>query len=783
MNQKNSKSMNSKIGRILIVDDDEIVHLTLKRLLEPEGYFIDSAYGGEQALGKLSHCGFHPSEVGSALHRAGDAPACRRLERERLAGRECGIDNPKSALRTPKSEYDLLILDIRMPDMNGIEVLREIRKRELDIQVLMLTGYATMESATQALNYGARGYLMKPIEDIPEFRKKVSDAVHMARLARENKQFYEAIVSGQVDSLTIDGKVYQVPALREENKEIFQRLMEVIRDAVVFLDFDGNITFANVNFAQMIGESYQNLLEARFDSYAAEEDQDKIIDVLTRLSSGQVAVSIPVQLKTSFGSLLSVIINASPIYYKMEYRGIAMVISDNTEINRVRGKLELLANLVENAQYDMIFIVKPEGQIMECNALARSSFGYSQSEILSLNMGVLFKSGADKRWQKIVASIEQDAHWQGELLAISKHGKEFPIEITVSKPVREVNTSVNMICFMRDISERKQVEENLRTSEANFRNIIAKNADGIVIVDRKGVLRFVNPAAESLLDRKAEEVTGNVFGFPIVVDESSEIDIIRKGKEFAIAEMRVVEIMWEGEIAQLVLLHDITERERAKEIIKSSLEEKEVLLKEIHHRVKNNLQVISSLLDLQADKIKDKEALLSFKESQNRVKTMALIHEKLYQSADLAKIDFSEYLESLTGYLFRSYQVNPNTITMKITKDNVQLDVDTAIPCGLIINELVSNSLKHAFPDGREGEICIDFHCEKDNKGTSGPCRYTLVTRDSGVGLPHDVDIKKSDSLGLTLITTLVKQLRGTLDIYNDNGATFKITFTPKSAA
>jgi len=330
---------------------------------------------------------------------------------------------------------------------------------ELDTEVLILTGYATMESATEALNYGARGYIMKPIEKVPEFRNKVGEAVRVARLARINKQFYDAIVSGKADSLLIDGKVYQVPVLREENIEMFQRLMEVIHDAVIFLDFDGNITFANVNFARMVGEAYHKLLGARFESYVVEEDQDKVIEGFTRLSSGQIAVSIPVQLKTNFGSSLSVIISASPIHYEMEYRGIVMVISDVTEINTVRRKVELLANLVENAQYDMIFIVEPDGQIMECNSLARSSLSYSQSKMLSLNIRALFKFRVDVEWEKIMDSVEQFSHWQGELMAISKGGTEFPVEITFSKPGREVGHSANMICFARDITERKRAAE------------------------------------------------------------------------------------------------------------------------------------------------------------------------------------------------------------------------------------------------------------------------------------------------------------------------------------
>lgn len=152
-------------------------------------------------------------------------------------------------------------------------------------------------------------------------------------------------------------------------------------------------------------------------------------------------------------------------------------------------------------------------------------------------------------------------------------------------------------------------------------------------------------------------------------------------------------------------MKDITERKQTESQLKASLKEKEVLLKEIHHRVKNNLQIISSLLNLQSEYIQDKQDLDIFKVSQNRIESMALIHEKLYQSKDLARIDFGEYIRDLVCTLFCSYEVNSSAIDMKINIDQIFLGIDVAIPCGLMINEVVLNYLKHAFPKGRTGEI------------------------------------------------------------------------------
>jgi two-component sensor histidine kinase len=205
--------------------------------------------------------------------------------------------------------------------------------------------------------------------------------------------------------------------------------------------------------------------------------------------------------------------------------------------------------------------------------------------------------------------------------------------------------------------------------------------------------------------------------------------------------------------------------------LKAFSREKEVLLKEVHHRVKNNLQVISSLLSLQVGVVTDPNVLQVFRESQHRVRAMALIHEKLYQSRDLGKVDFGEYVRSLTGYLFRSFGVERATIALTVNVKDVFLEVEKAIPCGLIVNELVSNALKHAFPAGREGEIRIDAQA----KGTE---HVTLRVSDNGVGFPPAVDVRTTTSLGLGLVNTLTKQLEGTIEQQSSGGTTFQIRFS-----
>jgi two-component sensor histidine kinase len=235
-------------------------------------------------------------------------------------------------------------------------------------------------------------------------------------------------------------------------------------------------------------------------------------------------------------------------------------------------------------------------------------------------------------------------------------------------------------------------------------------------------------------------------------------------------ERRVEERTAELAEANEALQAEIAERKRVEEQIKASLGEKEVLLKEIHHRVKNNLQVVSSMLQLQSKNVKDRETVEMFQESRNRVRSMALVHERLYQSRDLARVDFARYIRSLANYLCRSYGVNTNVIQLRTNLHDVFLGVDTAIPCGLILNELVSNCLKHAFPDGREGEIRIELRSDGNDK-------FTLMVSDNGVGLLEDLDFRNTESLGLQLVNTLVNQLEGTIELDRRGGTAFKITF------
>jgi two-component sensor histidine kinase len=271
----------------------------------------------------------------------------------------------------------------------------------------------------------------------------------------------------------------------------------------------------------------------------------------------------------------------------------------------------------------------------------------------------------------------------------------------------------------------------------------------------------------------------NLHRLPLAVKESIEKVRLRQAHAEAEAALRRakedLERQVEERTRELQELNDrlraeLDERRQVEAQLQAALGEKELLLRELHHRVKNNLQVISSLLDLQADVLDDPQVLAIFEDSQRRIQAMALIHESLYQSTDLARLNAADYLQRLGTRLCDAYGTTDDRIALEIHADEVWLEVNTAIACGLILQELLSNSFKHAFPAGRSGEIHITLGVESEH-------RATLTVRDTGVGFPEGVDFHHTDSLGLQLVGLLTEQLGGTIALEQRGGTQWTLTF------
>ncbi|MGM0587012.1 MAG: sensor histidine kinase [Bacteroidota bacterium] len=228
---------------------------------------------------------------------------------------------------------------------------------------------------------------------------------------------------------------------------------------------------------------------------------------------------------------------------------------------------------------------------------------------------------------------------------------------------------------------------------------------------------------------------------------------------------------WEAGVVSII--RDISERKNYQRQLEKNLQEKETLIKELHHRVKNNLNVIISLLDLQGDDITSQDsARQAFSKTRQRIYSMALVHEKLYHSTDLTEINISEYVTSMSQHLLNAMDID-HLINLRLDIDEILLDVNYAIPCGLIINELFTNALKHAFPNRHQGQIVISMH-------EDSPGQFQLIVQDNGIGLPDAMKVKESESLGLQIFQTLVGQLNGKWSVNTTDGTQFIITFPVK---
>lgn len=337
----------------------------------------------------------------------------------------------------------------------------------------------------------------------------------------------------------------------------------------------------------------------------------------------------------------------------------------------------------------------------------------------------------------------------------------------------------------KELSERRQMEERLLLLQTSVDNA----AESIFLIDRDGNFVQTNKAGHLNLGYTKEEILSMKVAdidpdFPperwpghwdeITKKKTMSFESRHRRKDGSVypVEITVNYIQFGDSEYNFVFATDITGRKNAEARIVASLTEKEVLLRELHHRTKNNMQVISSLLNLQSQKIEDKQYFEMFLESRNRIRSMALIHEKLYRSDDLSNIDFEDYVKSIARNLLNTYEVNSRRVSLRTDIDHAALSIDTAIPCGLIINELLSNALKYAFPGDRTGEVTISF------KNVSGN-EYVLSVSDNGIGLPDDLDIEESKSLGLKLVTTLARsQLMGKLEMLSENGSQFYIYFS-----
>lgn len=471
--------------------------------------------------------------------------------------------------------------------------------------------------------------------------------------------------------------------------------------------------------------------------------------------------------------------------------------------NEIEERKKVEARLRDNEAYtrniissslDMICATDPQDKIVEFNKAAQECFGYKKKEIIGKPVSLLY--AVDEERKRIMESLENTGGFQGEVINKRKNGERFITYLSGSLLYDEQGNVIGSMGVSRDITEVKKAEEKSQIQSAKLNAIVESRSHLIWTVNRKNQLVLYNEHfqkfykdnfrkkiqsgdipwddLDQLLSTPEKDKIARAYDMAFTGKEQFfEVQFKNKRSKTVWMEIHLNPISLDGKEKEVFevssIAQDITDKKLYEEKIESSLKEKEVLLQEVHHRVKNNLQVISSILNLQTSYIDDERVVNILKESQNRIKSMAFIHESLYQANDFSKINFSEYVKNLANNLVYSYRTGNEKINLSLKLKPLTLPLDTAIPCGLIINELVSNALKYAFPGEKRGTVEIQLYL-KNNK-------VHLEVSDDGTGLPEGIDYRNTASLGLQLVVTLVEQLSATIRLGKTKGTKFVIEF------
>jgi PAS domain S-box-containing protein len=594
-------------------------------------------------------------------------------------------------------------------------------------------------------------------------------------------------------------------ALRK-SEEKYRAMVENISDIIFMADKDGRITYISPTIEKITHYKQGEIMGNNLSTFVHPEDLDNLMDSIIKEFLSHERTPQEFRIFDKDGSLKYLRTSGQTIIKDGEVMGVTGVFSDITKAKVMEAALIDSEQRLKTVLYGSpipAFVIDKNHKVLYWNKALEKSSGISADELI----------GTDEHWKAFYANKRPcmaDILIDDDIKSISKWYKDFTISESVEDAYQSIDFFPNLgkkgkwlhftaaaikdsqgnvfgaIETLEDVTKQKKAENSLKESEVRFRSVVESSTDAIIILDQtmniiswnKGAHEIFGYTEKEVLDQHLTKIIShdhvksqdNIEGDNIAILEkpTEMLGLKKDGTHFPI-EILLTSWSMDGGSFYTAFIRDITLRKLVEGKIKSSLKEKEVLLKEIHHRVKNNMQIISSLISLQSDYANNEDTIKMFEDSKNRIRSMALIHEKLYQSEDISLIDFADYIESLAGRLLDVYGAAGRGINLRINAEDIFLSIDAAIPCGLIINELVSNSIKHAFPDGRLGQITIDMDKQAG--------KYMLKVVDDGIGFPENIDYKNTESLGLQIVQTLISQLRGKIELYVNSGTRFEIIF------
>lgn len=571
----------------------------------------------------------------------------------------------------------------------------------------------------------------------------------------------------------------------------FRSVFEGMGEGLLITDLEDRIQYANERMTQICGFSHDEMVgRLAYEVLLPRDEWPELQGRNERRAQGFCDV-YEVLLQHKSGERVWCLIHATPLRDASgEVVGTIGAQTNITERKRaelaLRQSEERLRGVIEHA-VDGLIVHDFEGNLLEVNAQMCQSLGYARDELLALNVRDFeLNFGADdvlEKWQLVRNGGRATVNGRQK----RRDGTSFSVEVRVGGV--EWNGSPALLALVRDVSGRERLERELRGAMWERNLIMEAVPDVLFRLDLEGRLvawnreleRATGFAPEVLLNRPATEffprshharirdaIVRSMGGEQIEI-EAPLLDANKREIPYAFSSVALCDE--EGTLLGLVGSgRDMTERHAVEERTRNSLREKEVLLKEIHHRVKNNLQIINSLLSMQAEALGDARLKAAFAESQNRVRAMALIHETLYLAGDLGRIDVHAYCKRLTSALLRGYGETVPHVQIELdVAESLFLPLDAALPCGLILNELVTNSFKYGFPHKRGGLISIFWSCDEQSK-------WTLRVADNGVGMP-DFDVETVTSTGLQLVTGLCDQLEAQFSVCRASGTQWTISF------
>ena len=589
----------------------------------------------------------------------------------------------------------------------------------------------------------------------------------------------------------------QVEEALRNNEEKFRSMTEQLEDIIYMTDYCGIITYISPSTSRVFGWLPEEMIGRRFVEFLPEDEIPRAMQAFQAfISTGKPNRNLILRMKRKDNSVFFGELIGSPLNKERSIMGTLGLIRDITERKRTETALresEARYRTFFDTSRDCVFITSLTGRWLYMNNVALELFGYSNCEELSqINISDLYVH-PEERAKCISITMERS------------YTKEFPVDLrrkdgaVIHALITEVpryDANGNVLEFqgtIRDITEHRRAEEVIVRGKAFLDQLIETAPEAIIIADCQGRVLQVNSEFMHMFGYTSDEAIGkqvnDLVAFPECQEEAAVItesilqgkkivlETMRRRKDGSIFDVSIVgaPINISGRLEAIYAIYrDISERKRIEEVMRASLAEKEVLLKEVHHRVKNNLMIIIGLIKMQETKAANEMFNPLLHELEGRIRSMAQVHEGLYKSADLAHVDLQNYIETMSAQIHAQFGADRD-IRFSVQAAGVDVTLDIAVPCGLILNELLTNAFKHAFPGdkSRAGEVNCEINVIVNQEGGMNK----LIVTDNGVGLPADLDWEKSDTLGLRLIKMLSKQINGSLELDRSAGTVFRLKF------